>query len=66
MQLGGPIWAEPIHDQRFVADLLGSVKAAPATAFGTKERMTGLLTLVSEVTPRPPSFVPSSRRESDY
>jgi tRNA G26 N,N-dimethylase Trm1 len=47
--MGGPIWAEPIHAMPFVTGMLEAVKAAPPTAFGTRDRMAGMLTLVSEV-----------------
>jgi len=42
-----------MHDMDFVRGLLDAVKAAPDTAYGTKTRMVGMLTLVSEVRSQP-------------
>ena len=50
-QLGGPIWAEPMHHGAFVKDLLDSIKTPGADDhYGTRDRMTSMLTLASEVT----------------
>ena len=48
LQLGGPIWTEPIHHQEFVSSLLREVKETKED-FKTYDRIVGLLTLVSEV-----------------
>ena len=49
MQLGGPIWADAIHDGEFVRGLLSSAKAAPSGTYHTLQRINGLLTVISEV-----------------
>ncbi|XP_069739236.1 tRNA (guanine(26)-N(2))-dimethyltransferase isoform X2 [Phaenicophaeus curvirostris] len=46
-QLGGPIWAEPLHDADFVARLLWALEQNPGR-FGTEQRMRGLLSVVTE------------------
>ncbi|XP_047434611.1 tRNA (guanine(26)-N(2))-dimethyltransferase isoform X2 [Mugil cephalus] len=46
-QLGGPIWAEPIHDMKFVQNVLSSVSGNP-TRFGTSKRIEGMLSMVTE------------------
>lgn len=51
-QLGGPIWAEAIHDAEFVKGLLSATKAAPTGTYHTIQRITGLLTVISEVSIR--------------
>ena len=51
MQLGGPIWTDPIHHQEFVHNLLREVKESEKD-FQTYNRMLGLLTVVSEVSLR--------------
>ena len=48
MQLGGPIWTEPIHHQEFVRSLLSEVKETEKD-FKTYDRIVGLLSVVSEV-----------------
>lgn len=49
-QLGGPIWAEPIHDSRFVQKVLSAVAGNPSR-FGTSKRIEGVLSMVTEVPP---------------
>ncbi len=49
VQMGGPIWVEPIHDPVFVSGLLGEVNTAPQSMYKTVERMKGFLTVISEV-----------------
>ena len=49
MQLGGPIWADAIHDGEFVRGLLSSAKATPSGTYHTLQRINGLLTVISEV-----------------
>uniref|UniRef100_A0A8C1EY42 tRNA (guanine(26)-N(2))-dimethyltransferase n=1 Tax=Cyprinus carpio carpio TaxID=630221 RepID=A0A8C1EY42_CYPCA len=46
-QLGGPIWAEPIHDITFVQKVLSAVSGNP-TRFRTSKRIEGVLSMVTE------------------
>ncbi|KAM9856543.1 tRNA (guanine(26)-N(2))-dimethyltransferase isoform 2-T2 [Aulostomus maculatus] len=46
-QLGGPIWAEPIHDFDFVQRVLYSASGNPSR-FGTSKRIEGVLSMVTE------------------
>uniref|UniRef100_A0A671NJ09 tRNA (guanine(26)-N(2))-dimethyltransferase n=1 Tax=Sinocyclocheilus anshuiensis TaxID=1608454 RepID=A0A671NJ09_9TELE len=46
-QLGGPIWAEPIHDIKFVQKVLGAISGNP-TRFRTSKRIEGVLSMVTE------------------
>ncbi|XP_040891116.1 tRNA (guanine(26)-N(2))-dimethyltransferase [Toxotes jaculatrix] len=46
-QLGGPIWAEPIHDLAFVQKVLSAVSGNPSR-FGTSKRIEGVLSMVTE------------------
>ncbi|XP_049576596.1 tRNA (guanine(26)-N(2))-dimethyltransferase isoform X2 [Syngnathus scovelli] len=46
-QLGGPIWAEAIHDRAFVQKVLSAVSGNPAR-FATSKRMEGMLSMVTE------------------
>uniref|UniRef100_A0A3B4ZMI7 tRNA (guanine(26)-N(2))-dimethyltransferase n=1 Tax=Stegastes partitus TaxID=144197 RepID=A0A3B4ZMI7_9TELE len=46
-QLGGPIWAEPIHDLAFVQKVLSGVSGNPSR-FGTSKRIEGMLSMVTE------------------
>ncbi|XP_062845736.1 tRNA (guanine(26)-N(2))-dimethyltransferase isoform X2 [Trichomycterus rosablanca] len=46
-QLGGPIWAEPIHDVEFVQKVLSAVSGNPSR-FGTSKRIEGVLSMVTE------------------
>ncbi|XP_028998416.1 tRNA (guanine(26)-N(2))-dimethyltransferase isoform X2 [Betta splendens] len=46
-QLGGPIWAEPIHDLAFVQRVLSAVSGNPAR-LGTSKRIEGVLSMVTE------------------
>lgn len=48
LQLGGPLWAEPIHDLTFVHKVLSAVSANPGR-FGTSKRIEGVLSMVTEV-----------------
>ena len=48
-QLGGPIWAEAIHDVDFVRGLLSETRDSPKGTYNTIERINGLLSVVSEV-----------------
>lgn len=55
-RLGGPIWSDPIHDRSFVQDLLSEVEASPVGTYGTKDRIKGLLTVISEELPNVPLY----------
>ncbi|KAG8014564.1 tRNA (guanine(26)-N(2))-dimethyltransferase [Nibea albiflora] len=46
-QLGGPLWAEPIHDLAFVQKVLSAVSGNPSR-FGTSKRIEGVLSMVTE------------------
>lgn len=46
-QLGGPVWAESIHDRDFVQRVLSSVSVNPSR-FGTSRRIEGMLSMVTE------------------
>ncbi|XP_056266290.1 tRNA (guanine(26)-N(2))-dimethyltransferase [Pseudoliparis swirei] len=46
-QLGGPIWAEPIHSVSFVQKVLSAVAGNPSR-FGTAKRIEGMLSMVTE------------------
>ncbi|XP_043107994.1 LOW QUALITY PROTEIN: tRNA (guanine(26)-N(2))-dimethyltransferase [Puntigrus tetrazona] len=46
-QLGGPVWAEPIHDIAFVQKVLSAVSGNP-TRFRTSKRIEGVLSMVTE------------------
>ncbi|XP_023670269.2 tRNA (guanine(26)-N(2))-dimethyltransferase [Paramormyrops kingsleyae] len=46
-QLGGPIWAEPIHNVQFVQKVLSAVSGNPSR-FGTSRRIEGMLSMVTE------------------
>ncbi|KAK3528014.1 hypothetical protein QTP86_014089 [Hemibagrus guttatus] len=46
-QLGGPIWAEPIHDVGFVQKVLSAV-SGNSSRFGTSKRIEGVLSMVTE------------------
>ncbi|XP_070779154.1 tRNA (guanine(26)-N(2))-dimethyltransferase [Enoplosus armatus] len=46
-QLGGPMWAESIHDLAFVQKVLSAVSGNPSR-FGTSKRIEGMLSMVTE------------------
>ncbi|XP_056136120.1 tRNA (guanine(26)-N(2))-dimethyltransferase isoform X2 [Lampris incognitus] len=46
-QLGGPVWAEPLHDMAFVQKVLVSVSGNPSR-FGTAKRIEGMLSMITE------------------
>ncbi|XP_051024867.1 tRNA (guanine(26)-N(2))-dimethyltransferase isoform X2 [Acomys russatus] len=54
-QLGGPMWAEPIHDLDFVGRVLEAVTANPGR-FHTSKRIQGVLSVVSEELPDVPLY----------
>lgn len=45
--LGGPMWAEPIHDRAFVNSVLDGVRASPGK-YGTEQRLIGYLSVIAE------------------
>lgn len=47
-QLGGPMWADPIHDLDFVGRVLEAVTTNPGR-FHTSKRIQGVLSVVTEV-----------------
>lgn len=46
-QLGGPIWAEPLHNTQFVQKVLSAVSGNPSR-FGTSRRIEGMLSMITE------------------
>ncbi|XP_053868607.1 tRNA (guanine(26)-N(2))-dimethyltransferase [Malaclemys terrapin pileata] len=46
-QLGGPMWAEPLHDPAFVQRVLSALGSNPGR-FGTQDRIQGVLSMVTE------------------
>ncbi|XP_061472676.1 tRNA (guanine(26)-N(2))-dimethyltransferase [Rhineura floridana] len=46
-QLGGPLWAEPLHDVEFVQRVLSAVGSNPGR-FRTSQRIQGILSMVME------------------
>lgn len=54
-QLGGPIWAEQIHDQDFTRKVLESVEQTPQR-FKTSDRILGMLSMVTEELPDCPLY----------
>ncbi|NXX77384.1 TRM1 dimethyltransferase, partial [Urocolius indicus] len=54
-QLGGPLWAEPLHDGPFVEQLLTALERNPAR-FSTQDRMKGMLSVITEELPDVPLY----------
>ncbi|NP_001230379.1 tRNA (guanine(26)-N(2))-dimethyltransferase [Sus scrofa] len=54
-QLGGPMWAEPLHDLDFVGQVLEAVSANPGR-FHTTERIRGVLSVITEELPDVPLY----------
>nr|XP_020011503.1 tRNA (guanine(26)-N(2))-dimethyltransferase isoform X2 [Castor canadensis]XP_020011505.1 tRNA (guanine(26)-N(2))-dimethyltransferase isoform X2 [Castor canadensis] len=54
-QLGGPVWAEPIHNLDFVGRILGAVSANPSR-FHTSQRIQGVLSVITEELPDVPLY----------
>uniref|UniRef100_UPI00398F86EC tRNA (guanine(26)-N(2))-dimethyltransferase n=1 Tax=Pristiophorus japonicus TaxID=55135 RepID=UPI00398F86EC len=54
-QLGGPVWAEPIHDQGFIRRVLESVEHN-TQRFKTSDRILGTLSMVTEELPDCPLY----------
>ncbi|XP_032939698.1 tRNA (guanine(26)-N(2))-dimethyltransferase isoform X2 [Catharus ustulatus] len=46
-QVGGPVWAEPLHDPPFVESLLAALERSPGR-FGSEARMRGVLSVIQE------------------
>ncbi|XP_064293293.1 tRNA (guanine(26)-N(2))-dimethyltransferase isoform X1 [Phalacrocorax carbo] len=46
-QLGGPMWAEPLHDSAFVERVLAALESSPGR-FQTEQRMQGMLSVITE------------------
>ncbi|XP_015344610.1 tRNA (guanine(26)-N(2))-dimethyltransferase isoform X1 [Marmota marmota marmota] len=54
-QLGGPLWAEPIHNLDFVGRVLEAVSTNPER-FHTSERIRGVLSVITEELPDVPLY----------
>ncbi|CAH6813381.1 Trmt1 [Phodopus roborovskii] len=54
-QLGGPMWADPIHDLDFVGRVLEAVTTNPGR-FHTSKRIQGVLSVVTEELPDVPLY----------
>ncbi|NWY99047.1 TRM1 dimethyltransferase, partial [Loxia curvirostra] len=46
-QVGGPVWAEPLHDPTFVEGVLAALERSPGR-FATEPRMRGMLSVIAE------------------
>uniref|UniRef100_A0A674H9A2 tRNA (guanine(26)-N(2))-dimethyltransferase n=1 Tax=Taeniopygia guttata TaxID=59729 RepID=A0A674H9A2_TAEGU len=46
-QVGGPVWAEPLHDPAFVKGVLAALERSPGR-FSTEPRMRGMLSVIAE------------------
>ncbi|NXB94356.1 TRM1 dimethyltransferase, partial [Vidua chalybeata] len=46
-QVGGPVWAEPLHDPTFVEGVLAALERSPGR-FSTEPRMRGMLSVIAE------------------
>ena len=53
--VAGPIWADPIHDQEFVARVLNAVRA-DTDRLKTRQRIIGMLSLIGEELPNQPLY----------
>ena len=47
--MGGPFYSDTIHNPEFVARMLHHLENVPSDRYGTKARMAGMLTVISEV-----------------
>lgn len=54
--MGGPIWSAPIHDQDWVPSIISNISAMK-DRYPAYERISAVLTSVSEVSARPFSFI---------
>eukprot|EP00727_Mastigamoeba_balamuthi_P013216 m51a1_g8517 putative n -dimethylguanosine trna methyltransferase (549) ;mRNA; f:99773-101867 len=55
VHLGGPVWAAPLHDAQWLAEVRAVVDERPE-AFGSRKRLVGFLTLLAEELPDAPLF----------
>ncbi|KAL3866784.1 hypothetical protein ACJMK2_044054 [Sinanodonta woodiana] len=55
-QLGGPIWAEAIHNVDFVNKVINNVRETPEL-FGTAKRIEGMLSVTTEELPVPLYYI---------
>ncbi|NXO93239.1 TRM1 dimethyltransferase, partial [Certhia brachydactyla] len=46
-QVGGPVWAEPLHDPDFVEGVLAALERSPGR-FSTEPRLRGMLSVIAE------------------
>ncbi|NXM41970.1 TRM1 dimethyltransferase, partial [Gymnorhina tibicen] len=46
-QVGGPVWAEPLHDPAFVEGVLAALERSPGR-FATEPRLRGMLSVIAE------------------
>ncbi|NWU22618.1 TRM1 dimethyltransferase, partial [Dyaphorophyia castanea] len=46
-QVGGPVWAEPLHDPAFVEGVLAALERSPGR-FPTEPRLRGMLSVIAE------------------
>lgn len=46
-QVGGPVWAEPLHDPTFVEGILAALERSPGR-FSTEPRLRGMLSVIAE------------------
>ncbi|NXS31422.1 TRM1 dimethyltransferase, partial [Pomatostomus ruficeps] len=46
-QVGGPMWAEPLHDPAFVEGVLAALERSPGR-FSTEPRLRGMLSVIAE------------------
>ncbi|KAM4754500.1 tRNA (guanine(26)-N(2))-dimethyltransferase isoform 1-T1 [Cyanocitta cristata] len=46
-QVGGPVWAEPLHDPAFVEGVLAALERSPGR-FSTEPRLRGMLSVIAE------------------
>ena len=54
--VGGPIWSAPMHDQKFIAELLGELSTGRGAELASAKRLTGMLTSLLEELPDVPLF----------
>lgn len=47
----GPMWIGDIHDTDFVKQTLSDVRTSPSPHLGTRDRIDGFLSVISEVRP---------------
>jgi len=64
LNLGGPIWTDPIHDQDFVFSLLTSLDDDALAVLKTEKRIRGVLSVIHEELPDVPLFYGYDRMAS--